>query len=306
MQNLPGPVVRVVVAEHRGSTPRGAGTVMLVNADTQIGTIGGGALEFQAVEMARRMLGTANARELVNIPLGPSLGQCCGGSVKLLLESIEAETPGGDQNPDEIYIRPVISGPIPPEPPFLVQKTLREMRSGVAKLEVKLVDGWLIEPLDVGKTPLWIYGAGHVGRALVSALDGLPFVITWVDTARERFPETLPEHVDMLVANNPAQAVKHASDDAVHLVLTYSHGLDLDICRAVLSRRFARLGLIGSDTKRARFSKRLRESGIDPARMQCPIGDRSLGKEPMAIAVGVVAELLQNRVAKDQKEGMRA
>ncbi len=287
--------VRIVIAEHAGSTPRGAGTVMWVHDDGQTGTIGGGALEYRAVAAARRMLGKPQARELLNIPLGPSLGQCCGGAVKILLETVEGALPD-----DGFYARPVTSGPAP-DMPLAVRKTLREMRSGALPPEIRLVDGWLIEPMQAGKTPLWIYGAGHVGRALVAVLAGLPFAVTWIDTARERFPETVPDHADMLVAGDPARAVKHAPDDAVHIVLTYSHALDLDICRAVLSRRFGHLGLIGSDTKRARFIRRLRESGVDPARMECPIGERSLGKEPMAIAVGVVAALLQNRMVKEHK-----
>jgi len=287
--------VRIVIAEHVGSTPRGAGTVMWVHDDGQIGTIGGGALEYRAVAAARRMLGKPQARELLNIPLGPSLGQCCGGAVKILLETVEGALPD-----DGFYVRPVTSGPVP-DMPLAVRKTLREMRSGALPPEIRLVDGWLIEPMQAGKTPLWIYGAGHVGRALVTVLAGLPFAVTWIDTAHERFPETVPNHADMLVAGDPAWAVRHAPDDAVHIVLTYSHALDLDICRAVLSRRFGHLGLIGSDTKRTRFIRRLRESGVDPARMECPIGERSLGKEPMAIAVGVVAGLLRQRVATEHK-----
>jgi len=292
--------VRIVIAEHQGSTPRGAGTVMYVDETGQQGTIGGGALEFQAVAQARAMLGPQGTRQLLSVPLGPALGQCCGGAVKLLLETVAKNEPDRD-----IYARPVVSGPIP-DMPLVVQKLVREMRSGAVARQILLVDGWLIEPRIADKPPLWIYGAGHVGRALVQVLQGLPFAVTWIDTARDRFPAALPEGVDMLVAADPALAVKHAPNDAVHLVLTYSHALDLAICHAVLSRPFAHLGLIGSDTKRARFRKRLRAGGVDPARMQCPIGDRSLGKEPVAIALGVATELLHNRMEQDQKREVRA
>ncbi len=299
---LDKPLVRVVVAGQRGSAPRESGTVMLVNAEGQSGTIGGGALEYKALEVARAMLGKPFARELLDMPLGPALGQCCGGSVKVLVESFANGLP----ELEGIYARPVASGAVPEIPPLRVQKTLREMRSGVAARGIVLVDGWLVEPLAQDKTPLWIYGAGHVGRALVSVLSELPFTITWVDTDRARFPETLPEQVDMLVAGDPARVVKHAPEEAVHLVLTYSHALDFEICHAVLSRGFGALGVIGSDTKRARFMKRLRQAGVDPSRMQCPIGDRSLGKEPMAIAVGVAAALLQQRATQEQKREVRA
>ncbi len=156
-------------------------------------------------------------------------------------------------------------------------------------------DGWLVETLKRPHQPLWLYGAGHVGREIVDVLADLPFEITWVDTTQNRFPTEIPAHAAPLVAQNPADAVRHAPDTAHHLVLTYSHALDLDICHAVLSRDFATLGLIGSATKRSRFTTRLRKLGHSDAhiaQMICPIGQPSLGKTPKAIAVGVAAELL--------------
>ena len=85
---------------------------------------------------------------------------------------------------------------------------------------------------------------------------------------------------------------------AWHIVMTYSHALDLAICHAVLRRGdFGHLGLIGSATKRARFMKRLTELGIAPAalaRLNCPIGLPGIdGKEPGMIAVAVAAQLVQ-------------
>jgi len=239
-------------------------------------------------------------RAFTKIPLGPSLGQCCGGSVSLLAECFGSAELAHLETLQGPFVRPVTSGR-PEGLPLPVQKRLRDTRSGAHNNMLTLLNGWLIEPLETAKHPLWIYGAGHVGRALVTTLEGLPFAVTWIDSARDRFPSDIPAHVDMLVAANPADAVAHAPDDAQHLVLTYSHAIDLEICLRVLSRAFGGLGLIGSATKRARFLKRITEAGVDASRLQCPIGDRSLGKEPMAIAVGVVAELLQARAAEKQK-----
>jgi xanthine dehydrogenase accessory factor len=141
--------------------------------------------------------------------------------------------------------------------------------------------------------PLWLYGAGHVGRALVNVMAPLPdFEITWVDTGPERFPET---DVTTLVAKDPALIVKHAPTDADHLILTYSHEMDLALCHALLNHDFYSAGLIGSATKWARFRSRLAALGHAPAqisRIACPIGDPALGKHPAAIALGVATAMI--------------
>ena len=157
----------------------------------------------------------------------------------------------------------------------------------------------MIEPVALPATLLWVWGAGHVGRAIVSTAAPLPGIgITWVDTAEERFPETIPEGVRAVPAQDPARLAAHAPVDAHHLVLTYSHALDLALCHALLTRGFASAGLIGSGTKWARFRKRLTALGHSPdriARIRCPIGDPGLGKHPQAIAIGVAAELIRSR-----------
>lgn len=144
---------------------------------------------------------------------------------------------------------------------------------------------------------VWVWGAGHVGRALVAVLAPLPGIaVTWVDVSAERFPQGVPDGVTVVPASDPALVADHAPVGAEHLVLTYSHALDLELCHRLLNRGFIELGLIGSATKWGRFRSRLKalgHSGEAVARIRCPIGDPSLGKHPQAIAVGVVAELLR-------------
>lgn len=238
--------VRVTVVSARGSTPREAGAQMLVTETGLEGTIGGGALEWQAMAEARRRLADGSGAVERDVPLGPGLGQCCGGSVRLRFEPADSlDTSAG--------------------------------------------------------APLWIWGAGHVGRALVAVLAPLPHVaITWVDTAPERFPEAIPRGVTRMVAADPPRSMPHAPADAHHLILTYSHDIDLGLCDAALRRGFASCGLIGSSTKWTRFRKRLGALGHGPeaiARIGCPIGDPGLGKHPQAIAVGVAAMLLSRDLA---------
>ncbi len=147
---------------------------------------------------------------------------------------------------------------------------------------------------------LWLFGAGHVGRAVANAVSPLGFAITWIDGRAGHFPEAPPPGVRTMALAMPELAVDEAPENTVFLVMTHSHPLDEAICEAVLRRGdFAYLGLIGSKTKRARFQKRLREAGIPPAmvmRMICPIGLPQIeSKEPAAIAASVAADLLVRR-----------
>lgn len=303
-----GTVARTVIADFRGSTPRETGSTMLVWAGGQSGTIGGGALEFEAAARARSLILRQGfwLRSLDRMALGPALAQCCGGSVTLLTERygpgeiLELQALG-----TPAFIRPAVSGLPPGGSDLPAMRAARGARSG-ERPGAMLTNGLMVEPWSTPGLPVWLYGAGHVGRAIVHASRGLPLDLTWIDTASDRYPEPIPTHVTRLEAADPARAAAHAPADAVHLVLTYSHALDLAICHAVLSRTFGHLWLIGSASKRTRFLRRLRDLGHSEAtlsRLVCPIGDRNLGKEPAAIALGVLADLvrLEKRLACRQE-----
>ncbi|MDF0603154.1 xanthine dehydrogenase accessory protein XdhC [Psychromarinibacter sp. C21-152] len=293
-----GRVARVVVAAVEGSAPREPGAAMLVWDGGQSGTIGGGALEFEAAAEARAAL--AEGRDAVwRKPLGPALGQCCGGAVVLVCEAYDAARVEALDGP--AVLRRVAGDS---DVPLALKRDMARARGAGAAVETRLSGGWLIEPVARPARSVWVYGAGHVGRAIVGVLAPLPeMAITWVDTSAERFPETVPEGVTQLVAANPADAVRHAPGEAEHLVLTYSHALDLEICHRLLGHGFGAAGLIGSATKWARFRSRLAALGHAPesiARIRCPIGDPGLGKHPQAIAVGVAAEMLAGTGAAEQ------
>ncbi|MEM9050305.1 MAG: xanthine dehydrogenase accessory protein XdhC [Pseudomonadota bacterium] len=302
-------VARVLVAHVEGSAPRAPGAAILVWATGQSGSIGGGALEWEAAARARDLLaGAPWARADLRMALGPGLGQCCGGAVRLVIERFAAGElamlgalrQGGAPH----FARPLAHGAVPEggglnsaRAPFGAQALARAARSGAAgDAPVAIEAGWLAEPWATADRTLYLYGAGHVGRAIVHALAGLPWRIVWIDDAAARFPDALPAHAEQLVAANPADAVALAGPEAAHLVLTYSHALDLEICHRILGRPFGFAGLIGSASKAARFRSRLRALGHGPAalaRLTCPIGDKRLGKAPAAIAIGVAAELLR-------------
>ncbi len=283
-----GRVARVVIAALRGSSPREVGASMLVWDGGQSGTIGGGTLEFEAAQAARR----AHGPVLSHHALGPDLGQCCGGAVTLFIEMFDEDML--DRLAEDIVARPVRAGTAMP---LTVTRLLARARGQGVLPEPQLVDGWMVEPVHVPARQFWIWGAGHVGRAMVDVLAPVPSIaITWVDTGPERFPREVPEGVTIVPAVDPADLVRHAPVGAEHLILTYSHALDLELCHRLLGHGFAFAGLIGSKTKWARFRSRLAALGHAPGRIAditCPIGDRSLGKHPQMIAIGVAADMLR-------------
>jgi xanthine dehydrogenase accessory factor len=181
--------------------------------------------------------------------------------------------------------------------PFAVKRILAAARGQGLRPTTALVQGWLVEPVAEPTRQLWIWGAGHVGRALVAVLSPLPGLsLTWVDVAPDRFPDDVPPIVTVLPAADPSVLADHAPKDAEHLILTFSHALDLELCHRLLRRGFRSCGLIGSATKWARFRSRLKALGHDAAmieRIRCPIGDPALGKHPQAIAVGVAVDLMK-------------
>ena len=243
------PAVVVEVTHARGSVPRGDGTRMVVAGDALLGTIGGGHLELQAIEIARSRLGKLDAFEQ-KIALGPALGQCCGGALMLRYVPL---------NDDELA-------------------------------------RW---PMEAPRFTLQLYGAGHVGRAIVDVLAGVPCQVQWIDEREEEFPtRALPPHVEQVCVEPVEAEVALAPAGAYYLVLTHSHDLDMRITEAILKRGdFGYLGLIGSKTKRARFLHRFEARGVDARvleRLTCPIGVAGIaGKEPGVIAVAAVAQMLQ-------------
>lgn len=294
-----GRVARVVIAAHDGSSPREVGASMLVWAEGQSGTIGGGALEHEAAQAARAALRGGTPR-LDRVALGPALGQCCGGRVTVLTEIYDAASL---PRPEAGVIARTLGGRAMP---LAVKRLLARARGEGVVPAPALVQGWFVEPVARPERQVWIWGAGHVGRALVAVLAPLPgLAITWVDVGAERFPAAGAPGVTRLWHASPETLVAQAPAGAEHLIVTFSHALDLALCHALLGHSFAGCGLIGSTTKWARFRGRLAALGHAPgavARITCPIGDPALGKHPQAIAIGVAAGMLKDRTIASRQE----
>lgn len=148
-------------------------------------------------------------------------------------------------------------------------------------------------------TPVLLFGAGHVGRALVLALAPLPFAVRWVDSREDAFPAHIPANATPVRMPDPEADIARAPTDSLVLIMTHDHALDLAITAAALRRDFPFVGLIGSGTKRARFERRFRDLAIPEESIRalvCPIGLPGIrSKEPAVIAASVAAQLLSER-----------
>jgi xanthine dehydrogenase accessory factor len=148
-----------------------------------------------------------------------------------------------------------------------------------------------------------LFGAGHVGHALVRVLGGLPCVVHWVDTRDELFPDEVPANVQPEGTDMPDAIVDEAPPGAYFLVMTHDHALDFSLARRIMQRDdFTYFGMIGSKTKRVKFERRLVDRGVQAQRLEemtCPIGVEGIvDKAPAAIALAVAAQLLQVHSAR--------
>jgi len=319
------PAVLVTVAGIRGSSPREIGAKMIVTAHETIGTIGGGQLEYQSARIAVDML-DADRPVLRSFPLGPELGQCCGGVVEILFEPIASGMPAwlrdlaalhGQREPVVVATR--VSRAAPRK--FLVtadavfgdedaadeSMVVRARESLGSKSTAHRVLQELYENVVMPDFNIAVFGAGHVGSAVVAALSRLDCNIRWVDSRRNIFRD-VPRNVRTVETADPALEVAAMPGGSYFLIMTHSHAVDFDICERILRRGDARyVGLIGSRTKRRRFEKRWRDQGLSqPAidSLVCPIGvDGISGKKPAEIAVAVAAEVLQthDRAAREAR-----
>ena len=284
-----------------GSSPREAGARMVVRPSGAFhGTIGGGVLEWEALGEARGALARGRGPALRRrVLLGPHLGQCCGGRVDWLIETFDLR----DLDALRRLAEAERAGP------FATRARLGEdgrmarilgERSEAGEPVAVEADGSLREAFADTRTPVLLFGAGHVGRALALALAPLPFHLRWIDPRPEAFPARAPPNARMVAAADPTAELAAAPDGALILVMTHSHPLDLAIVSAALAaRRFGYVGLIGSATKRARFLSQMRAASLSEEALEgltCPIGVAGIeGKEPAVIAAAVAAQLLMFR-----------
>jgi xanthine dehydrogenase accessory factor len=245
-------VIQVRLSRVQGSAPRGPGATMCVSERALCGTIGGGQLEYMAIDQARALLTRGGEHTEMHVPLGPEIGQCCGGRVTLSLNRMNTT--------DRAAL-------------------LQEEHAARA-----------------ADPHIYLYGAGHVGRALARALAPLPLRTLLVDS---RAAELVLCRADIKTCLTPLpeSVLRAAPPGAAHIIATHDHALDFLLTSEALARQDAAyVGLIGSKTKRARFLRWHAEQmpGVPTDTLICPIGGDSVpDKRPEVIAALVVAEVLQ-------------
>lgn len=292
-------VVVVTVAGIRGSAPREPGAKMVVTQRETVGTIGGGQLEYQCTRLAVGMLGENEGATLQAFPLGSSMGQCCGGVVDILFEPQAGGLPAWLSELRALHGQRI---------PAVLETTIGDGRKRLssgdaarARLDGRkhafIEDDILYEPVLASDMNIAVFGAGHVGCAVVSALSALDCNIRWVDSRRDIF-RNVPKNVRPIESEFPALEVAALPPASSYLVMTHSHALDFEICDRILRRNDALYcGLIGSVSKRRRFEKRFRQQDMPEATLKqlvCPIGVAGIGgKKPAEIAVAVAADVLQ-------------
>jgi xanthine dehydrogenase accessory factor len=295
-----------------GSAPCEVGARMVVQPNAGFfGTIGGGRLEYEALAIAGAALSAATMAATVRVwPLGPHLGQCCGGSVRILVETFDSNDLDGIRR----LAAAEEAGPFVTISCMTNQgRMAREIRYqcvGHAGAGKDSVNEPFAEQFGEARTTVLLFGAGHVGRAVVLALSQLPFSVRWIDTRADQFPQYAPANVVNVRTDGPEREINAAPRGAFAVIMTHSHPLDYSIAAAALRRPdLGFVGLIGSATKRARFESLALKSGIGEkqiARLACPIGLPDIkGKEPSIIAAGVVAQLLIERERVDHKGDRR-
>ena len=242
-----------------GSVPRETGARIVLQPDGGFyGSIGGGRLEYEAIGAARAALRAGRgAAQFRDWPLGPNLGQCCGGLVKTLTETFdrndlaavrrqeEAEKAGAFVTASRVDDDGRITRLLAPPSAAGQHDDVAPAASAKAPFA---------EHFGEVTTPVLLFGAGHVGRAVVLALAPLPFTVRWIDSRPDQFPQYVPQNVVTVRTEAVDRELAEAPRDALVIVMTHSHPLDFDITVAALRRRtFDFVGLIGSETKRARW-----------------------------------------------------
>lgn len=291
------PVALITVAAVKGSAPREAGACMCVTAEQTAGTIGGGTLEYRAIASARELL-LGDATWLhQQLGLGPALGQCCGGRVELLLERLHVN--------DLAWLAQSTSASADTQLCSTYQTGSRHKAlcaptaDGARFEEVDKHHLQLIQPLHPGHFHLLLFGAGHLGQALVPLLTTLPCTVHWIDSREDALPATNSERIHSEWLEAPTIALRDAPPKSMALVMTHNHALDFDITAAALANKnVAWVGMIGSNSKRRQFERHLQKQTTTTSteHLACPIGESNADlRDPAELAIALAATLLQAR-----------
>ena len=319
--------VLVTIIADQGSTPRGAGSQMLVSPEGRLfGSIGGGAVEARSEEMALEVLKKKESfchLFQLHEQAREDIGMVCGGNVKVLFQYIPADSACWSETAGVILDRIARH-----KPGWLVLRTDGSAPSVLKSTGIEVLgdpvpgsvtrNGWLpfqsadhfCLPLPIGERAV-IFGAGHCAQALAPLLGTLGFRVTVFDEReeyanRESFPNA--EHVIVGDYTRLCDYFSFNEDDYV-VIMTSGHSYDLEVQDQVLRGDFAYVGVIGSRRKTAAVNQKLRERGVSEeaiARVHTPIGISIKAVTPEEIAVSIAGELIYVRALRREATGVVA
>lgn len=316
------PFILITVAKTGGSTPREAGSKMMVSNAESWGTIGGGNLEYQACQNARKLLHNKTSGHIQRYSLGTSLGQCCGGYVEILFELVTQDDDDFSQwqvimssnqavvrlvnlddpkYPFQAHSKPALTDH--PQQNALIRfaKNMFHNRQITALQDFQISGkqtSYYIEWIKPTDFNIVVFGGGHVGQSVMHILSTLDCNLTWIENRPDQFIQKDSPAINYMVTESPENEVCNLAPGSYYLVLTHDHALDYRITQAILDRDdFVYFGLIGSQTKRKKFEHRLIQQGVKKQKlntMNCPVGiDVIEGKSPAVVALSICAELQQ-------------
>ncbi|CQR72054.1 putative xanthine dehydrogenase subunit A [Sporomusa ovata DSM 2662] len=330
-------VVLATIFHSAGSAPRSAGAKMIICPDGSIiGTVGGGRVEADTIELAKEVL--AN-RQSVILPFdltgadAAGLGMICGGKGEILLDYLDAANndnrliyeailatmnkaqkawlmtelsshPVAGQTRQQCLVMQdgTIIGNFHCEPEFL-----EKMSSGPAKISIHADANenriFIVDPIRTIST-VYLFGAGHISQQIAKLTEMVGFVTVVIDDRpafanRERFP--LSEI--MVVDNFECMAKLPIDQDSYLVIVTRGHLHDRTVLEQALETEAGYIGMIGSKNKRDHLYKILQEQGVSAAKLQqvySPIGIDIYAETPEEIAVSIVAELIKARVEREK------
>jgi len=172
---------------------------------------------------------------------------------------------------------------------FNLGKDLKQCCGGVVSI--------FFEVFSVNNFKIALFGAGHIGKALVKILEDVDCQLSWFDSRDVQFPKKTASHIKHIVMDEPELSVDSCAKNTYFLVMTHDHALDQQLCEAIISRGDSRYcGLIGSHTKGLKFRQRLLKKGFKKQEinnLSCPSGLKGMNsKKPVEIAISIMAELL--------------
>lgn len=316
------PVELVAVTESSGSTPRGAGALMAVfPGGRTLGTIGGGNVEYEAQRLAAKLLerGGCETRRFRFVQGdAASLGMVCGGGVTVRFQYL----PAGDGRVTAV-LRDLMAASAGDLDTWLVLNTERDEpvlgtadRNGSRHLErppkdlpallrnrPALSGGWLAVPV-VRAGRVYIFGGGHVSRALVPVIAAVGFrPVVYDDRPEFADPALFPMAESVLSGDftRIGERIRLTADDYV-VIMTRGHQADYEVLEQTLRSGVKYLGCIGSRKKLALCRERLLAAGFTAEeydRVHAPIGLPIGAETPEEIAVSVAAELIAVRAGTE-------